>query len=295
MRYLICIVSLVLCTSVLSTAQQPAAQTDTLEFEDGVIENGVYSNECLGFSLPIPAGWEVNEDVTAGGKARHRSDKSLVLLYLRPQKADRGGIILSAWDSPGRTGSAQDFVSKSVRDQISIPAERRELVRETFAVDYGGRHFFRSDYKAALRDEPPLYLSYVYTNFRGHFVGATLASASPEGLDQAANFLQSISFREDQVNSKCVINSDNAPTWPMHIAQGVAQGLLIKNPRPDYPDVARQSRVQGQVVLHARIDKNGDIKDLTLVSGHPMLVPAAMEAVKRWKLESTMQNTTDFM
>jgi protein TonB len=47
--------------------------------------------------------------------------------------------------------------------------------------------------------------------------------------------------------------------------------------------LARQARIQGQVVLQAEISKDGVIQNLRLVSGHPMLAPSAIEAVKQWK------------
>jgi TonB family protein len=260
----------------------------TLTFENGTVVNGIYSNECFGFALPIPAGWEVNDAVTFGGKARHRSDKSFVLLYLY-QQGKPGGIILNAWDSAGQSGGAQDFVSDAVRAQIKFSTEMRELVRDTFAVDYGGRHFFRSDYKALMHDTP-VYLAYVLTEFRGYFIGETLASPSAAGLDEAASSLQKISFQEDRVNPACVMGPGDEATFPVHIGQGVSQGLLIKRVPPDYPDIARRARVQGQVVLQARIDKNGNIEDLSLISGHPMLAPAAIKAVEQWKYKPYMLN-----
>lgn len=283
-------VAIVIMACGLAWPQQPGNDSsNTLTFENGILANGIYSNGCFGFSVPIPAGWEVNDAFTAGGKARHRSDKSLVLLYLH-QQGKPGGIILSTWDSAGHTGNAQDFVSDAVRAQINSPTEKRELVRDTFAVDYGGRHFFRSDYKALTRDSIPLYLAYVYTEFRGYFIGETLASASPAGLDEAASSLQRISFGEDQVNPECVMRPDDAATTLLRLEQGVSKGLLIKRVPPDYPPIARRARVQGQVVLNAVIDKNGDIQDLTLVSGHPMLAPEALKAVKQWKYKPYLLN-----
>ncbi len=50
-----------------------------------------------------------------------------------------------------------------------------------------------------------------------------------------------------------------------------------------YPPLARAARIQGHVILDAVIDKEGNVSDIKLVSGHPMLVEAAMENVKRWK------------
>ncbi len=53
--------------------------------------------------------------------------------------------------------------------------------------------------------------------------------------------------------------------------------------RPVYPPAARAARIQGHVIMKAVITKKGDVDQLELVSGHPMLVDAAMEAVKKWK------------
>jgi protein TonB len=69
----------------------------------------------------------------------------------------------------------------------------------------------------------------------------------------------------------------------VRVSQGVSQGLLIKKVQPPYPPLARQARIQGQVVLQADISKDGTIQNLRLVSGHPMLAPAAIEAVKQWR------------
>ncbi|MFZ0705015.1 MAG: energy transducer TonB [Candidatus Korobacteraceae bacterium] len=69
----------------------------------------------------------------------------------------------------------------------------------------------------------------------------------------------------------------------VRVSQGVSQGLLIHQVKPSYPPLARQARIQGMVVLQAVIGKDGNIQNLKVVSGHPMLAPAALEAVKQWK------------
>ncbi|HEY7617054.1 MAG TPA: energy transducer TonB [Terriglobales bacterium] len=69
----------------------------------------------------------------------------------------------------------------------------------------------------------------------------------------------------------------------VRVSQGVTQGLLVRKIQPTYPPLARQARIQGQVVLQAEISKDGVIQNLRLVSGHPMLAPSAIEAVKQWK------------
>lgn len=70
---------------------------------------------------------------------------------------------------------------------------------------------------------------------------------------------------------------------PVHVAQGVTSGLLIKRVNPKYPTKARENRIQGTVVLRAVISKGGDIADLSVVSGDPLLVKSATKAVKQWK------------
>lgn len=69
----------------------------------------------------------------------------------------------------------------------------------------------------------------------------------------------------------------------VRVSSGVAQGLLIRQVNPQYPQLARQARVEGRVVLQATIGKDGTVQNLHLISGHPMLVQAAMDAVSRWR------------
>jgi len=69
----------------------------------------------------------------------------------------------------------------------------------------------------------------------------------------------------------------------VRVSSGVAQGLLVHEVRPQYPSLARQARIQGTVVLQAVIDKGGKVQHLEIISGHPMLIPAALEAVKQWR------------
>ncbi len=76
----------------------------------------------------------------------------------------------------------------------------------------------------------------------------------------------------------------------VRISQGVTRGMLIQKIEPTYPTLARSARIQGQVILTAIISKTGEIQNLTLVSGHPMLVPAALEAVRQWRYRPFLLN-----
>ena len=74
------------------------------------------------------------------------------------------------------------------------------------------------------------------------------------------------------------------------VSQGVSQGLVIRRVSPDYPAQARQLRIEGTVQLEATIAKDGSVKDLKVVSGHPILSRAAVEAVKQWKYKPYLLN-----
>ena len=68
------------------------------------------------------------------------------------------------------------------------------------------------------------------------------------------------------------------------------QAKLVRQPRPVYPPLAKQARIQGVVKLSAIIAKDGTIQHLEVISGHPLLIPSALEAVKQWVYQPTLLN-----
>lgn len=76
---------------------------------------------------------------------------------------------------------------------------------------------------------------------------------------------------------------------PLRISS-MLPGSLIRKVQPVYPVLAKSAHIQGTVVLEAVISKAGTIENLQLVSGHPMLVPAAIEAVRQWRYKPYILN-----
>jgi len=68
------------------------------------------------------------------------------------------------------------------------------------------------------------------------------------------------------------------------------QGSLIRKVEPRYPQLAIAARIQGPVVLAAVISKAGTIENLRLLSGHPLLVGAAIDAVSQWRYRPYILN-----
>ncbi len=80
-----------------------------------------------------------------------------------------------------------------------------------------------------------------------------------------------------------------APAHPLIVSHW-AEGNLIYRVQPVYPPLARQARIQGTVELRAIVSKAGMIENLAVVSGHPMLVKSAVEAVRQWRYRPYLLN-----
>jgi len=76
----------------------------------------------------------------------------------------------------------------------------------------------------------------------------------------------------------------------VHISAGVAEGFLLKKHPPAYPPIAKAARVSGTVVLDATISKTGAVENLRVLSGHPLLQQAALDAVKTWRYKPYLLN-----
>jgi len=283
--------------------------------ELGAIVDNTYSSECLGFSLPIPPGWSGYTKGAASAKGWVGGMRPLLVMTRIGKQSKMEIVWVSVAPLRDPATTVKDFVTGLGEAQvINAKPQGGELIREPFAVDYSDKRFFRADYKRHPHNGPTAYFGFIYTTFRGYFVGETFMVGSPEELDDAANSLQGISFREDEPNPKCVagtagddlgstgsfsgIISSTPDTTKansdlpqrVRVSQGVSTGLLVTKVQPQYPEDARQARIQGSVVLKALIDKNGDVEELTLVSGHPLLAPAAIEAVKQWQYKPYLLN-----
>jgi protein TonB len=76
----------------------------------------------------------------------------------------------------------------------------------------------------------------------------------------------------------------------LRVSSGVADGLKVHDVQPAYPQMARIAHIQGDVILQATISKTGAIENLHAVQGHPILIQAALDAVKQWKYKPYILN-----
>lgn len=77
---------------------------------------------------------------------------------------------------------------------------------------------------------------------------------------------------------------------PLRVGGRVRAPKAIVQVHPEYPTLARQARIQGQVQIDAILDEQGNVIDMKVVSGPPLLHQAALDALKKWKYEPTYLN-----
>jgi len=122
-----------------------------------------------------------------------------------------------------------------------------------------------------------------------------------DGAPGAVETTAQLEFRVSQNGADGIITEPapaaKFPTTPetsspqrVRVSAGVLQGLLVRRVDPEYPPEARAQNIQGIVLLRVRIDKDGSISRLDIVSGPPELHDAAVEAVRLWKYRPYLLN-----
>ncbi len=118
-------------------------------------------------------------------------------------------------------------------------------------------------------------------------IGSSVLPGIPYGIPSAD--------RDSVINSILATTRTTPPIAveprrePLKVSS-LSEGMIVRRVQPIYPEIARLARVQGPVVIAAVIDTNGRITSLRLVSGHPMLVDAAMEALRQWRYRPYVLN-----
>jgi len=87
-----------------------------------------------------------------------------------------------------------------------------------------------------------------------------------------------------------VVTPPRAAAAPIVVSKGVQEAMILSKTIPVYPPIALKARIEGVVHLTALISREGMVTQLKVISGHPILVPAAIEAVKQWRYRPTLLN-----
>jgi protein TonB len=165
-------------------------------------------------------------------------------------------------------------------------AERMPQARPVVRRQFDGLHVFqptRIPEKVAVlvSDEPPPLTG------SGPGVPGGIESGIPGALNgMAPRLLDAVPVVPTAVKPVETV----APIPRISVGGRVQDAQIIRKLIPVYPQLARQARISGTVRFTAIIARDGTIQNLTLVSGHPLLVQAAMDAVRQWRYRPTLLN-----
>ena len=126
-------------------------------------------------------------------------------------------------------------------------------------------------------------------------VGCPIGGVGPRGGTQGVPFglgLAALPLRHPRLRRRRDASQKpvERPPDPVRIGGQVMMAKLVHQVTPVYPPLARQTRVAGTVQLQAVIGRDGRIQDLQVRSGHPLLIAAAVEAVRQWVYQPTTLN-----
>lgn len=98
--------------------------------------------------------------------------------------------------------------------------------------------------------------------------------------------------KPSKVDSAQTAQQENAPDHPPRVNLSIkdTKKLVVKRVRPVYPAVARNARLVGRCGVRVVITPQGEIAEVRLVYGHPMIAPAALDAVRKWKFRPYLQD-----
>jgi periplasmic protein TonB len=80
------------------------------------------------------------------------------------------------------------------------------------------------------------------------------------------------------------------PAQPLRVGGNISEPKKLRHVAPEYPDLARQARIQGMVIVEAMIGADGRVGDVSILRSLPMLDEAAVAAVKQWVYAPTLLN-----
>ena len=117
-----------------------------------------------------------------------------------------------------------------------------------------------------------------------------ITGGPPPAIDGLQTLIRLVPVAPPAAPPKIAIDAAPMPTKPTLVGGAVQAAKLIKKIVPTYPAPARLVRVSGTVHLLGTISREGTIQQLQVISGHPLLVGAALEAVRQWVYQPTLLN-----
>jgi protein TonB len=186
---------------------------------------------------------------------------------LQPVTAPQASAQPSSAPPPAASSEPDAFTSEDAQPASAVPASTSKTV-------------IASSEPAPKKSDPaPILVKSNSAGVKTHLQAEESAPLLPSASSVA-------SANESRLTSLLSSASSN-PAKPslatIRISQGVSQGLLIKRVQPHYPQAALATHIQGSVQIDATINKEGNVTNLEVISGDPVLSRAALDAVRQWR------------
>jgi protein TonB len=258
----------------------------------GTFKDDAYSNESFGFEYPLSRDWVretqvLQKKVTASGQ--QRTYVLLAAVHI-PQQTARleadSSLALLATASAGRNcGQYLEGLADALR--TGKQATQKGTISP---LTIAGSDFYRADFDF---EESPGHRTFLCTQSNNYLLQWNIAGLSKGDLESTVSTLNAMHPMASHTASAPPAASPASPNQPpvvrtpqpvrIRVATGVTLGLLVKRVQPVYPEQAKHAGIQGAVVMHAVISKNGDVSDLEVLDGPMELVVSAVNAVRQWK------------
>ncbi|HEV2289340.1 MAG TPA: energy transducer TonB [Candidatus Acidoferrales bacterium] len=120
-------------------------------------------------------------------------------------------------------------------------------------------------------------------------IAAVTPSSAPEIPGSPQSFSdQPLGIFDASVDTPLLQQPRPAPPQIIRRSESVQEGLLANRVQPQYPEIARMARISGTVELRAIIGRDGRVRSVEVLSGSPLLAPAAVSAVRQWRYRPTL-------
>lgn len=116
------------------------------------------------------------------------------------------------------------------------------------------------------------------------------AESGPPGVSTAFALDRVVTAPPPKPPAAQTVVQSYKPSAPTRVSSGVMEAMIVKRVMPVYPPMAKNARISGKVHLMGIIAKDGTIQKLELLDGHPLLVRAALDAVRQWIYRPTLLN-----
>ena len=248
--------------------------------QDNQAPEGDYFNPEIGIKVHLPEGWKiVMEKKPDFGAARAAAMKVGTLATL-----------LLVHD---HTGSSAQAYRAMVEEELGKNPDFQVTGQEPAKLD--GLDGERIAFKYTRNKTEMRGWMFLLANGDQHYrIGALAPSDTFNELAPAYTaMLQTVRFAQlhtDEKFASTVPVPDSLLPQRIRVAPDVAAVFLVRKVTPKYPHDAEMARIQGTVVVAVVISKSGDVHSLHGVRGHPMLLPAAIQAIQWWKYKPYLLN-----